>query len=149
VDGEQLTSKPFTVPAKGGIRVILIAGLQKLVERRKQEAAEAAAAPPTKGIVVFGGDTRIVMEFQDDALQVFYLLDIVNTARTRVDIGGPVIVNLPPGAGTATVLQGSAPSATARGNHVTITGPFAPGTTSVQIAYSMPNMSDSLTLVQK
>src|SRR5882672_8570366 len=45
VDGEQVTSKPFTVPAKGGIRVILIAGLQKLVERRKQEAAEAAAAP--------------------------------------------------------------------------------------------------------
>ena len=149
VDGEQVTSKPFTVPAKGGIRVILIAGLQKLVERRKQEAAEAAAAPPIKGVVVFGGDSRIVMEFQDDALQVFYLLDIVNSARTRVDMGGPIIVDLPAGAGSATVLQGSAPSATARGDHVTITGPFAPGTTSVQIAYSMPHSSDALTLVQK
>src|SRR2546425_13206807 len=143
VDGEQVTSKPFTVPGKGGIRVILIAGLQKLVERRKQEAAEAAAAPPVKGVVVFGGDSRIVMEFQDDALQVFYLLDIVNSARTRVDTGGPIIVDLPSGAGGAAVLQGSAPSATARGDHVTITGPFAAGTTSVQIAYSMPHSSDA------
>jgi hypothetical protein len=149
VDGEQISSKPFTVPAKGGIRVILIAGLQKLVERRKQEAAEAAAAPPTKGIVVFGGDTRIVVEFQDDRLQVFYLLDIVNTARTRVDTGGPIIVNLPSGAGSASVLQGSSPSATARGDHVTITGPFAAGTTSVQIAFPMPHTRDTLTLTQK
>jgi hypothetical protein len=149
VDGEQVTSKPFTVPGQGGIRVILIAGLQKLVERRKQEAAEAAAAPPIKGVVVFGGNTRIVMEFQDDALRVFYLLDIVNSARTRVDTGGPIVVDLPAGAGTATVLEGSAPSATARGDHVTITGPFAPGTTSVQIAYAMPHSSDTLTLTQK
>ena len=149
VDGEQVTSKPFTVPAKGGIRVILIAGLQKLVERRKQEADAAAALPPTKGVVVFGGDSRIVMEFQDDALQVFYLLDIVNSARTRVDTGGPIIVNLPDGAGSASVLRGSSPSATARGDHVTITGPFASGTTSVQIAFSMPHTSDTLTLTQK
>ena len=52
------------------------------------------------------------MEFRDDALQVFYVLDIVNNARTRVDIGGPLIIDLPTGAGGAAVLEGSSPSAT-------------------------------------
>jgi hypothetical protein len=99
--------------------------------------------------VVFGGETRVVMEFQDDGLQVFYLLDIVNSARARVDTGGPIVIDLPSGAGGLTLLQGSSPSATARGDHVTVTGPFASGTTSVQMAFSMPNTGDSLTLTQK
>ena len=31
--------------------------------------------------MVFGGDTRLLMQFRDDALQVFYVLEIVNNAR--------------------------------------------------------------------
>jgi hypothetical protein len=149
VDGETLLSKPFDVPARGGVRVILIAGLARVQARREKEAKEAAESPPTRGIVVFGGDTRVILEFQDDALQVFYLLDIVNTARTRVDPGGPLIIDLPTGVGGATILQGSSPSATARGDRVTITSPFAPGTTSVQIGYRLPHSSTSMTLTQK
>ena len=90
VDGETLQSRPFVVPSSGGLRVILVAGLAKAAERKKREEAEALKAPPTKGIVVLGGDTRIVMEFNNDTLFAFYLLEIVNSARTRIDIGGPL-----------------------------------------------------------
>jgi hypothetical protein len=149
VDGERVVSMPFSVPAQGGIRVILISGLKNAAERRKKEEAAAAAAPPTKGVVVLGGDTRFIFEFQDDALRGFYLLDIVNTARTRVDTGGPLIIDLPTGAGGATLLEGSFPGATVRGDHVTIAGPFPAGTTSVQIGFTLPYSSSELTIAQK
>ena len=149
VDGEQLTSKPFQVPTKGGIRVILIAGLKDLTARREREAAEAAKAPPVRGSVVFGGDTRFIFEFQDDSLRVFYLLDVVNTARTRVDTGGPLIIDLPQRAAGTTIMQGSFPGAIANGDRVTIAGPFPPGTSSVQIAYGLDYTGSELTIAQK
>jgi hypothetical protein len=149
VDSETVTSKPFQVPSKGGIRVILISGLQNVIERRKQDAAVAAAAPPAKGIVVIGGESRIDMEFEGDSLTVFYILEILNTARTRVDIGGPLVIDLPRGASGAALVDGSSPSATVRGSHVTIVGPFAPGTTTVQVAFTLPHDSANLTLTQK
>jgi hypothetical protein len=149
VEGETVTSRPFQVPEKGGLRVILISGLQGLVARREQEAAAAAKAPAAKGIVVFGGDTRFIFEFQDDMLRAFYLIDIVNTARTRVDTGGPLIIDLPTGAGGTSVLEGSFPGATARGDRVTIAGPFPPGTSSVQIGFSLPYSGSELTIQQK
>lgn len=140
VDGEQLTSDPFTVPESGGLRVILIAGLAQAAERQKSEEAAALAEPPTKGIVVLGGNSRILMEFQDDTLQVFYLLEILNNARTRVDIGGPLVIDLPTGASGAATLEGSSQQATIAGDRVTITGPFAPGATSVQLGFSLRNV---------
>jgi hypothetical protein len=148
VDGEALVSEPYTIPASGGLRVILVAGIARAAERKAQEAAAAAAAPAVKGAVVFGGNTRVLMQFQDDGLQVFYVLEVVNNARGRVDIGGPLIVDLPPGAGGAQALQGSSPSATVTGNRLTITGPFAPGSTLVQIAYSLRYDSPNLTFRQ-
>ena len=72
-----------------------MAGLARAAERKKQEEAAARAAPATKGVVVIGGDSRIVMEFNNDSLFAYYLLEIVNTARTRVDIGGPLRIELP------------------------------------------------------
>ena len=108
-----------------------MAGLAQAAEQKKQDEAKALEAPPVKGTVVFGGDTRLLMQFRDDALQVFYVLDIVNNARNRVDIGGPLIIDLPSSAAGAGTLEGSSPSATVNGNRLTIVGPFAPGTTSV------------------
>lgn len=139
VDGESLVSQPFTVPSRGGIRVILVAGIQQAAERRAKEAAEAAAAPPIKGTVVLGGDSRVMMEFRDDELRVFYMLDIVNTARGRVDIGGPLVIQLPKDAEQATVLEGSATTASVKNNRLTVVGPFKAGTTTVQVAYALPS----------
>lgn len=148
VDGERLTSKPFEVPARGGIRVILVAGLEQLIDRRQQEADAAAKAPPVKGIVVLGGDSRLIFEFQDDTLQAFYLLDVLNNARARVDIGGPLLIDLPRGAGGATLLQGSTPQASVSGDRVTITGPFAPGITTVRVAFRVLYTGDRATIEQ-
>jgi hypothetical protein len=88
------------------------------------------------------------MQFRDDSLQVFYVLDIVNSARTRVDIGGPIIIDLPSGAAGAGTLEGSSPSATVNGSRVTVVGPFAPGTTSVQVAYTLRYDSPNLQFEQ-
>lgn len=149
VAGEKLVSDPFTVPTKGGLRVILISGMAQAAERKKQEEAQALAAPAQKGIVVLGPNTRILCEFQDDALQIFYVLDILNSARARVDIGGPFVFDLPTGATGAAGLEGSSSQATINGARVTVTGPFAPGSTSVQIGFTLRNTGSSYTLEQK
>lgn len=148
VDGERLVSQPFAVPASGGLRVILIAGIERAAARRQQEAAAGAAAPAVPGAIVLGPNSRILMQFEDDALQVFYVLEILNSARTPVDIGGPLIVDLPSGAGGAAVLEGSSPSATVSGDRVTVTGPFAPGATSVQVGFRLRLDDSSVTVGQ-
>jgi hypothetical protein len=148
VDGEALQSDPFTIPSSGGLRVILVAGMARAAERKAAEAAQATAAPPVRGTVVFGGNSRVLTQFADDALQIYYVLEVLNSARNRVDIGGPLVIDLPSGVSGLTVLEGSSPSATAAGDRVTIEGPFAPGTTSVQVAYRLAYNSDTVTLSQ-
>ena len=149
VKGEQLQSDPFVVPTSGGLRVILVAGLSDAAARQKREADEAAAAPPVKGQVVLGGNSRIIFEFPDDLMRVFYMLEIVNNARNRVDIGGPLIIDLPQGAAGASPLDGSSPQATVAGSRITVTGPFASGVTNVQVGFQMPFSSSSIALEQK
>jgi hypothetical protein len=148
VSGEPLVSDTFMVPATGGLRVILVAGMKDAAARREKEAAEAAAAPAVPGVVVIGPNSRALMEFRDDALQMFYVLDILNNARTRVDIGGPLIIDLPRGAAGAVVLEGSSPTATVSGDRVTVTGPFAPGVTPVQVGFQLRHDGPDLTVTQ-
>ena len=148
VDGEQLVSDPFVVPTSGGLRVILVAGLKAVAARADKEAADAAATPAVKGTVAFGPNSRVLMEFRDDLLQVFYVLDIINGTSSRVDIGGPLIIDLPTGAAGATILQGSSPAATVRGDRVTVTGPFVPGSTSVQVGFQLRYDQPNITVEQ-
>jgi len=149
VDGEKLVSQPFAVPTSGGLRVILVAGIAKAAERKKQEEAAAAAEPPTKGIVIFGGNSRVLMQFNNDALDVYYILEIVNSARTRVDFGAPLVIELPPGANGATALEGSSKLATVSEDRITIAGPLPSGTTMLQTAFRMPYDDGNLTITQK
>lgn len=138
VDGEALTSQEFPVPAKGGIRVALISGIQRAAEAEKSAAAAAAKEPARPGVVEFGPESRIIFEFQNDTLTVFYILEVLNSARTPIDIGGPIIMELPTGASGVSMMEGSSPSASVRGDVLTITGPFAPGKTSAQVGFSLP-----------
>lgn len=149
VDGEELISKQFSVPGSGGVRVALISGIATAAAREKAAAEAAAKEPARPGIVEFGPESRVVIEIQDDVLTVFYLLEVVNSARTPIDIGGPLLIRLPSGAAGASVLQGSSPSASAGGDMLTITGPFAPGKTVAQIGFSLPQAGDSLTIRQR
>jgi hypothetical protein len=149
VDGETLTSQEFAVPSSGGVRVALIAGLQAAAARDKAARDEAAKQPARRGAVVFGGESRVILEFQDDNLQVFYLLDIVNNAMTPIDVGEPMDIVLPEGASGAGTLEGSSPLATAQGDRIRISGPFPPGNTSVQIGYRFRYSGDTATLAQQ
>jgi hypothetical protein len=99
-----------------------------------------------KGAVVFGGNSRVLMQFADDVLQIYYVLEIVNSARTRVDIGGPLVIDLPRSNGAA-VLEGRHPRPLFLETG-SVTGPFAPGATLVNIGYRLAQDRPSLTLVQ-
>jgi hypothetical protein len=149
VDGETLRSQEFAVPGTGGTRVALIAGLEAAAARERTEAEAAAKQPARPGVVVFGGETRIILEFQDDNLQVFYLLDIVNSARTPIDVGQPLVIELPADAAGAGTMDGSSKLAAVQGDRIRITGPFPPGTTSVQVGYRLPYSGDRVSLEQR
>jgi hypothetical protein len=149
VDGETLRSQEFAVPPSGGTRVALIAGLEAAAARERAAAEEAARQPARPGVVVFGGETRIILEFQDDNLQVFYLLDIVNNARSPIDIGNPMYIEFPEGATGAGAMDGSSPLGMVQGDRLRLNGPFPPGTTQVQIGYRYPYSGSTATLVQR
>jgi hypothetical protein len=149
VDGETLTSQQFAMPGNGGVRVALIAGIAAAKAAEKAAADVAAKEPARPGVVEIGPESRIILEYQDDNLTVFYLLEIINNARTPIDIGGPLLIQLPTGAAGASMMQGSSPSASALGDMLTITGPFAPGKTVAQVGFSLPQEAESMTIVQK
>jgi hypothetical protein len=148
LDGETLQSEEFDIPARGGVRLALVSGLSASRERERAAAESGAREEPRPGIVVFGGETRLIFEFQDDNLNAFYILDIVNSARTPIDPGEPLVIELPRAAVGAAAMQGSSPLASVSGTRVTITGPFPPGTTAVQVAYTLPYRSDTVTIEQ-
>lgn len=145
VDGERLESQEFTVPTQGGVRLMLVA-TDKDAEKKK---AEEASAPAMTGQVVLGGQSRIVMEPGDEAVQVYYLLDIVNTARVPVNPPSVFMFDMPRAAVGTTVLEGSSPQASVNGTRVRVQGPFKPGTTTVQIACELPFRGGSLEFTQR
>jgi hypothetical protein len=136
VDGERLESQDITIGSTG-LRVVLVA-TDPEAAKRAEEDKELAAGPAVKGTVVLGPETRVIAEMTDDRLNIFYLIDILNTARTPVDIGGPILINLPGEARGAAMVDGSSKQAAVSGAHLTVTGPFAPGTTSLQVAFELP-----------
>jgi hypothetical protein len=148
VDGETLTSREFAVPGQGGTRIALIAGIAAAKAAEKTAAEAAAREPARPGVVEIGPESRVIVEYQDDNLTIFYLLDIVNNARTPIDIGGPLLITLPTGASGASVMQGSSTRAGVKGDLLTITGPFPPGKTSAQIGFSLPQSTSTLTIRQ-
>src|SRR5262245_48169283 len=148
VDGETLTSKEFPVPATGGVRVALISGIAAAAAKEKAEAEAAAKMPARQGVVEIGPESRIIVEYQDDNLTVFYLLEVLNNARTPIDIGGPLLIRLPTGAAGASMMQGSSQHASAKGDMLTITGPFPPGKTIAQVGFSLPQAGANYTLRQ-
>jgi hypothetical protein len=148
VDGERLESQEFTVPANGGVRVALVA-TDPAAARREAQDRQLAQAPAQPGMVVLGEQSRFVFEMGEDGLNVFNIMQVVNTARTPVQPQVPLVFDLPSAAEDASILEGSAPRATLAGRRVTVNGPFAPGATLVQFAYVLPLTSAELTIEQK
>lgn len=147
VAGERLESQEFQVPSNGGIRLLLVA-TDPAMAKQSAEDQKLAQAPAQRGTVVLGEESRLVVEMSDDGLNVFNILQIVNEAKTPVQTDAPIVFDLPDVAEHASVLQGSSPQASAAGKRITVTGPFAPGPTVVQFAYSIELRSGDLTIQQ-
>lgn len=143
VDGERIESSHIALPPDMGVRVMLAAGVGA-----GPAAAAASTLPAVEGEVTFGGQTRIQVEFDDDQLEVFYLLDIVNRGTAPVAPKHDLEIALPAEAQSPAMLEGSSPQAMLRGRSVVVTGPFAPGTTSVQIAFGLAGGPSTRTLTQ-
>jgi hypothetical protein len=148
VGSETIESQEFEVPAAGGIRVMLVA-TDPNAAQQQAAAAQVAQEPPVEGTVSFGPETRFVIEVGDDALNVFNMLQITNSGQRPVRTKGPIDFDLPKGAVGVGMMEGSTPNAVAAGSRVSVNGPFPPGNTVVQFAYSLPLGADTIDIVQK
>jgi len=135
VAGQRLESEEFAMPSSGGIRLALVAAGPA---GGSAPPAAADPGPVQAGTVVLGEDSRFVFEMGEDGLSVFYVLQIQNPTPSRIKPVTPVVFELPALARGATVLEGSSPQAKLAGRRLEIAGPFAPGNTMVQVAYSAP-----------
>lgn len=147
VDGETVASQDITLGPGGGVSVLLVL-TDPDAAKREAEDKKLAEGPAVKGTVVLGPNTRIVVEPGDEALTVFYVLDIVNSARQPVDLGGPLQLDLPSGARGAGIMDGSSPQGKLQGAHLIVVGPFKPGSTEVQLAFELPAGSSRKTISQ-
>jgi hypothetical protein len=162
VDGQRLETQPFVVPDTGGVRVMLVAqvGAQAAAPGSDGRGglppghpvggardSRAPAGPPEPGTVVFGGQTRVVVEVADEALDIYYLLEVANAAQHPVRTD-PIVVEPPSGARGLSVMEGSSPQAKVEGHRLTVNGPFQPGVTAVQLAYQLPYGSGTVHLRQ-
>ena len=143
VDGERLESEAFPAPARGGIRLLLVA-----TDTSKGVAAEANA-PAAAGPVVIGGQSRIIIQPGEETIEVYYLLDIINSASGAVNPPTAFVFDMPGGATGTGILDGSSPAATAKDQRVTVQGPFASGRTLVQVGAMVPAGQASLQLTQR
>jgi hypothetical protein len=135
VGTEKLDSQPFTVPPGQGVRLLLVTGAGA-----GGADAPLLPAPPVAGAgpISFGGQSRIQIEMNDDAVEVFYILEVVNRTAGPINTPAEIVFQLPEGATQGSTLEGSSTQAQVRGNTVSISGPFAPGTTPVQLAFTLP-----------
>jgi hypothetical protein len=143
VDGERLESQEFPVPARGGVRLMLVA------TDKSKAAAGPVSAEPIPGQVVLGGQSRIVVEPGDESLTVYYLLEISNAARSPVKPTSLFTFDMPTGAVGTSLMEGSSPSASVNGTRVRVQGPFPPGATLVQVACELPVSGSSLEFTQR
>ena len=132
VDGQRLESQPFPAPGAGAVRMLLVAADKEAAARAAEEAKNAVTAP-----VVLGRESEFVLQPGDEAVTVYYLLEIVNATQTAVNPPQPFTFDVPLGAQGATILEGPEGRATVKGRTVLVKGPFSPGKTMVQVAFGL------------
>jgi hypothetical protein len=144
VDGEHLESGEFPAPARGGIRMLLVA-----TDPNKPAAPKPApGAPAQTGPVVIGDQSRFVLQPREEAVEIFYLLDVSNSQSVPVNPPAPFAFDLPPNATGAAIMDGSSPQASVKGIRVAVQGPFAPGHTFVQVGAVLPAEGGSIDVRQ-
>lgn len=148
INGERIESQEFDVPPAGGIRLMLVATGRE-TETRAEEDRTLAQSSAVPGTVVLGQESRFVIEVGDDGLNVFNILQIVNSGSTPVQTSAPLVFELPEDATGAGLMEGSTKNAVAEKGRIKVTGPFQPGNTVVQFAYTLPVSGGTMTVCQK
>jgi hypothetical protein len=143
VDGEHLQSQEFPAPDRGGIRLMLVA------TDKTKGPSTTPDAPPISGQVVITNQSRIVLQPADESVEVYYLLDIENSARAPVNPTTPFVFDMPDEAVGTTVLDGSTPLVSVKGRRVTVAAPVPPGHHFVQVAASIPAENGEITIAQR
>jgi hypothetical protein len=141
VDGEHLESQEFSAPPTGGIRLMLVA-----TDPTKKASPGAAPIP---GEVKISNESRIIMEPGDEAVTVYYLLDIVNSAQAPVQPANVFMFDVPRDAIGTTLMQGSTPQASHQSGRIRIEGAFAPGNTPLQVGFEIPARRGDIAISQK
>ena len=149
VDGERLESQEFAVPAAGGVRLMLVAAAPASAAPAPSATPAPGLPPATAGTVVLGDQTRFVFEMGDEALTGFYILQILNGSTAPVQPAEVFTLDLPEGAQGPSMMKGSSPQASVTGTKLGVAGPFPPGQTQVQVAFSLPYSTADLALVQR
>ncbi|MGC4085773.1 MAG: hypothetical protein QM736_27515 [Vicinamibacterales bacterium] len=143
IDGEKLDSQPFNVQPQGGVRMLLVA-----TDANAAKTPPQPSAPAVTGTVSIAGESRIIVEPSDESVSVYYVLDIVNGSSSPVNPEKPFVFTMPAAAVGTTVIQGSSPLASNKGRDVTVSGPFPPGTTAIQVAAEFPIGNGTVELAQ-
>jgi hypothetical protein len=138
VDGEHLESQEFPAPAQGGIRLMLVA-----------TDSSKPAVPATTGTVVIGRQSRIVLQPREEAVDVYYLLELTNSSSGPVNTAMPFRFDMPADAKGCGIMQGSSPQASIAGTHVSVASPFAPGSTFVQVGCELPAATGGVDIEQR
>ena len=92
------TSKRFAFVARATLLACATAAGAPAVTVRAQPPSRIATtpdAPPIAGQVVIGTQSRIVIEPGDENVNIFYLLEIQNTARAPVNPPAPFVIDVP------------------------------------------------------
>ena len=120
------------VPGAGAGRHPPDAGRDRPGQEGRGRRRRAGGQPATSSSAA---QSRIVIQPGEEAVDVFYLLDIVNNASVPVNPPTPFAFDMPDGATGAAIMEGSSPQASVNGHarHAS-QGPFAPGHTFVQVA---------------
>ena len=141
VDGEHLESQEFEAPKQGGIRLMLVA-------TDKNAKAAPALPPAVPGAITLSENSRIVFEPGDEFVAVYYILEIVNNSTAPVNPNPPFEFEMPKGAMSTTLLDGSSSIVRTRGAHVSLAGPVPPGKTIVQLVAELAADSGALDITQ-
>jgi hypothetical protein len=141
VDGEHLESQDFQTPSQGGIRLMLVA-------TDKNAPTPAPEAPAVSGTITLGENSRIVFEPGDDFVSVYYMLELMNHNTNPVNPTPPFTFEMPKGAQSTTLLDGTSPIVRTKGAHVSLAGPVPPGRTMIQVVAEMPADTGTLDVEQ-
>ena len=141
LNGQRLESRRFTIPGRGGVRVMLVGTIAS--------DSLMPAVPAKSGLVTFGSNSRIIVELGEETVEVYYMFDVVNTGDTPVEPHEPIMFNTPHDAVSLSVLQDSSPRTMVDGPQLVLPGPFQPGVTPFRVAYILPYNTGTVTVSQR